>query len=384
MADVAARQNAEPAAWDQAAEEKPSPVPVAEKPRNPVRRWILVVLGVCLVLFIYHLFADRLTPYTSQAFVQAYVVGIAPEVAGPVIEVNVEDNQRVEVGQVLFRVDPRRYEVAVESAEAALAEAGQTIGASTAQVAAAEAKLTEAQSRLANIREQGGRVLELVSQGWYAAARGDQARTEIETAEAEVEGAAADLEEARQRLGPEGENNPEIRAALAALAKARLDLLDTTIIAPSEGLITNLQISTGQYATVGQPVMTFIDIRSVWITAAMRENNLGNLKPGDPAEVILDVRPGEVFKAKVESLGWGVARSEISEVGDLPTIRSQQGWLREAQRFPLRLEFIGEELPKGVRVGAQANVIVYTHDHPVVNALGWLWIRLVSVLTYVY
>lgn len=381
MADVAAKQNAEPAARDQAAEEN---APIAEKPRNPVQRWVLVVLGTCLVLLIYHLFADRLTPYTSQAFVQAYVVRIAPEVAGPVIEVNVEDNRRVEEGTVLFRVDPRRFEVAVESAEAALAEVGQTIGASTAQVAAAEAKLTEARARLANVREQSGRVLALVSQGWYAAARGDQARTAIETAAAEVEGAEAGLEEARQRLGPEGENNPEIRTALAALEKARLDLLDTTVIAPSEGLITNLQISTGQYATVGQPVMTFIDIRSVWITAAMRENNLGNLKPGDPAEVILDVRPGEVFKAKVESLGWGVARSEISEVGDLPTIRSQQGWLREAQRFPLRLQFTGEKLPKGIRVGSQANIIVYTTDHTILNVLGRLWIRLVSVLTYAY
>ena len=381
MEDVAAKQNTEPVARDQAAEEN---APIAEKPRNPVQHWVLVVLGTCLVLLIYHLFADRLTPYTSQAFVQAYVVRIAPEVAGPVIEVNVEDNRRVEEGTVLFRIDPRRFEVAVESAEAALAEVGQTIGASTAQVAAAEAKLTEARARLANVREQSGRVLALVSQGWYAAARGDQARTAIETAAAEVEGAAAGLEEARQRLGPEGENNPEIRTALAALEKARLDLLDTTVIAPSEGLITNLQISTGQYATVGQPVMTFIDIRSVWITAAMRENNLGNLKPGDPAEVVLDVRPGEVFKAKVESLGWGVARSEISEVGDLPTIRSQQGWLREAQRFPLRLQFTGEKLPQGIRVGSQANIIVYTDGHPILNALGGLWIRLVSILTYAY
>jgi multidrug resistance efflux pump len=116
----------------------------------------------------------------------------------------------------------------------------------------------------------------------------------------------------------------------------------------------------------------------------MRENNLGNLKPGDPAEVVLDVRPGQVFKAKVESVGWGVARSEISEVGDLPTIRSQQGWLREAQRFPLRLQFTGEKLPQGIRVGSQANIIVYTDGHPILNALGGLWIRLVSVLTYAY
>ena len=87
----------------------------SDAPRDPVRRWTLIVLGLIVVLFLYSLIADRLTPYTSQATVQAFVVRMAPEVAGRVIEVNVIDNQRVKAGDVLFRIDPQPYEIAVQA-----------------------------------------------------------------------------------------------------------------------------------------------------------------------------------------------------------------------------------------------------------------------------
>ena len=87
-------------------------------PRDPVRQWTLIVLGLIVVLFFYSIFADRLTPYTSQATVQAFVVRMAPEVAGRVIEVNVTDNQRVKGGDVLFRLDPQPFELALQQAEA--------------------------------------------------------------------------------------------------------------------------------------------------------------------------------------------------------------------------------------------------------------------------
>src|SRR5215831_9100212 len=125
---------------------------------NPVRKWTLVVLALCAVIFVYALFADRLTPYTSQAVVQAYIVGVAPEVAGRVVAVNVQDNQRVTPGQPLFRIDPEPYRIAVEQAEAKLASVSQTIGASTAGVASAEAHLAESIANRDNVREQAARV----------------------------------------------------------------------------------------------------------------------------------------------------------------------------------------------------------------------------------
>src|SRR3990172_901630 len=100
-------------------------------PRDPVRRWTLIVLGLIVVLFAYSLIADRFTPYTSQATVQTFVVRMAPEVAGRVMEVNVSDNQKVKGGETLFRIDPQPFEIAREQAEAKLAGVGQSIGAST-------------------------------------------------------------------------------------------------------------------------------------------------------------------------------------------------------------------------------------------------------------
>jgi multidrug resistance efflux pump len=348
------------------------------------RRWIGVVLAACLVIFAYNLTADRLTPYSSQATVQAYIVGIAPEVAGTAVEVAVIDNQVVDAGDLLFRIDPQPYEVAVREAEAAVDRAGQSIGANTAGVTAAEAAVADAHAQLTNVQEQATRIFQLVERHIYAEARADQARRQLEGAQAGVRQAEAQLEQARQQLGPQGQANPELRTALAALERVRLNLADTTVEAPGLGLVTNLKLAGGQFVAAGQPVMTFIDPEAGWISANFRENNFGLMKAGLPVEIALDVRPGEIFPGVLESIGWGVDVGETTAPSGLPTIRPPTGWLREAQRFPVRIRFETEGYPKGVRYGSQASVIVYTGANPVMDALGWLWIRVVSWFSYLY
>ena len=154
--------------------------------RDPVRRWTLIVLGLIVILFLYSLIADRLTPYTSQATVQAFVVRMAPEVAGRVIEVNVIDNQRVKGGDVLFRIDPQPFELALQQEEAKLAGVGQSIGANTAAVSSAQERLIEAKAKRDNVHEQASRVLQLVEKGVYPKARADTATKELEVAESQV------------------------------------------------------------------------------------------------------------------------------------------------------------------------------------------------------
>jgi multidrug resistance efflux pump len=199
-----------------------------------------------------------------------------------------------------------------------------------------------------------------------------------------VRQAEAQLEQARRQLGSQGQDNPELRAALAAFERAQLDLADTTVTAPALGLITNLRLAGGQFVAAGHPVMTFIDPEAGWISTNLRENSLGNMQAGLRAEIALDVRPGEVFPGVVESLGWGVDVGETTAPSGLPTIRPPTGWLREAQRFPVRIRFETEGYPKGVRYGSQASVIVYTGDNAIMNALGWFWIRAASWLSYLY
>src|SRR5215468_6411692 len=352
--------------------------------RDPLRRWTLAILVLCVLLFGWTLIADRLTPYTSDASVRTFVVRIRPEVSGKVIEVGVRDNQIVRTGDLLYRIDPTPFLIAVESAEAKLAAAGQAVGASTAGVDAAQAQLVEEIAQRTNVREQAARVFELVRKNVYPVAKRDQAQAQLDSAEAQVKRAQASLEQARQALGPQGSDNPQIREALAALEQARLDLTRTTLLSPGDGVVTNLQLNIGQFARAGQPALTFLDARLIWLQAFMRENSLEYIKPGERAEVVLDVLPGRVLPVRVESVGWGVAEGDVDTVTGLPKTRQGTGWLAPAQRFPVELAFETDDgRPRGVRYNARASVIVYTGDNPIANALAWAWIRLIAVLTYV-
>ena len=388
MAEASVEHEPPKGACGLAREERPAAartdVEVARTATSPARRWTLIVLAVGLGLVTYNLIADRLTPYTSDATVQAYLVHIAPEVAGQVVEVGVTDNQRVAAGDLLFRLDPQRYAAAVRQVEAALDRAGQAVGANPAGVAAAEAGVADARSRLANVQAEATRIYQLVERGVYSEARRDMMQRQLEGGEAGVAAAEAQLEQARQELGPQGEDNPDLRAALAELERARLDLLETTVEAPGDGLVSNLQLTGGQFVVAGQPALTFIDVQAVWLSANFRENNLGNMAPGDPVDIALDVRPGEVFPGVVESVGWGVDTGEQTAASGLPVIRAPTGWLREAQRFPVRVRFETDGYPQGIRYGSQASLVVYTGDGWLVNGLAWLWLWLVSWLSYLY
>jgi len=351
-------------------------------PVDPVRRWTLIVLGLIVVLFFYSLIAARFTPYTSQAIVQTFVVRVAPEVAGRVLEVNVSDNQKVKAGEILFRIDPQPFEIAREQAEARLAGVGQTIGASTAGVSSAQERLVTAVARRDNTREQVARIFELVEKGIYAQARADQATAQIQSAEAGVREAEAELERAKQELGPKGADNPQFREALAAVEEAKLDLIRTTVLAPSDGVVTNLQLTVGQYVAIGQAALTFIDARDVWFNANFRENSLENIKPDAPVEVVLDVLPGRIFPGKVQSIGWGVSQESIDPTTGLPKINESMGLIRNPQRFTVKIDLDKNQYVEGMRYGSQANVLVYATDNPITNAIGAFWIRLVAILTY--
>jgi multidrug resistance efflux pump len=352
--------------------------------RNPVRSVTLAVIVIGAIYFAYSIVADRLTPYTAQATVQAYLVRIAPEVSGRVIEMRVEDSKPVTAGTMLFRIDPVPYRLAVERAEAQLETAGQAVGSSTAAVASAEANLAKTIAERENVREQTARVFELVEKKVYAKARSDQARAALDTAEAAVSQAEAEVEKARQNLGPQGADNPQVRDAMAALQRAQLDLARTEIFAPSDGGVANLQLTIGQVLGVGQAAMTYIDVRQIWIEAAFRENSLENVQPGDPVEIVLDIQPGRISPGTVAGVGYGVSSRETDPQTGLQTLRSPTGWIRDPQPLPVRIEFDPDTLPRGIiRLGSQANVLIYTGENPVMNALGWIWIRFVAWLTYV-
>jgi multidrug resistance efflux pump len=353
---------------------------------RPLRRIVRLTLGVLLALFVYHLFADRITPYTSQAKVDTFLVQIAPEVSGPVVAVGVRDNQPVAKGHVLFEIDPSPFEIALRAAEASLAVAMQGADASAADVRVAEAQLQRQRVDLAASQQLGRIVLDLSAKRALSETSAIRARADIAKTRAEITRAEAEAERARIRLGEGGDASPQVRQAQAAAEQAALDLRRTRVIAPADGVVTNLRLSAGQFANRGQPVLSFIADGPRWVTAAMRENQLGNIAPGNRAYVAFDDQPGRVFPARVESVGWGIAQGGEAPTGQLPDVAPQAGWLREPQQFPVRVVLdpapsSTEGIPPG-RSGAQANVVVLTRERSVMNVLARAWIRIVAILSY--
>ncbi|MCK5697214.1 MAG: HlyD family secretion protein [Gammaproteobacteria bacterium] len=353
---------------------------------DPVHRMTKRILYIAIALFILYLLTDRLAPWTDQARVHTYIVPIVPQVSGNIIHINVEKDQVVETGETLFEIDPSDYQLALESAESALELSGQEIGASTASVSTAQAKVVESKINLDYVKTQSRRVFELEKDKIVPVSDGDKARAAIKKANSQVASAEAELEKNKQQLGAEGDNNPKIRSAIAALKKAQIDLSRTVIIAPTRGGITNLVVSEGQYASIGMPLMTFVDFDSVWVNANFRENNLANIKVGDPVDLALDIAPGKIFKGEVSSIGFAVDDASKGGVGELITIKGKTGWLRDSQRFPITIKFLDNKLPKGLlRVGGQVDVQIYTQSSNfVINAFGWLWIRILTWVSYVY
>ena len=361
-------------------------VGTAQPPANPMRKIILVALGLLLLLFAYHVLSDRYTPYSSQARVETFLTQVAPEVAGDVLEVGVKDNSAVRKGQLLFRIDPEPYQVAIRSAEANLSVALQAADVSVADIAAAQAQLRKQSVDLAASRELGGIVTDLVGQHALAETQGIRARAEVAKTQADVTRAAADLRKARANLGAPGMRNPKVRQALAALDQARLDLRNTEVRSPADGIVTNLRLAPGQYVAPGQPLLSFLESGPRWISADLRENQLGNVRPGQDVTIALDILPGKLFRGRVHSVGWGVSQGDEAPTGQLSAMPADAGWLRDPQRFPVRILVLPDEAKEaGIdlgRSGAQANVLIFTSDKSLMNPIGKLWIKIVALLSY--
>jgi multidrug resistance efflux pump len=369
------------AAPDQATDAAP-----AKTAASPMRKIILISFAVLLILFVYHVLSDRYTPYSSQARVDTFLTQIAAEVSGDVLEVGVKDNSPVRKGQLLFRIDPEPYQVGIRSAEANLSVALQASDVSVADVAAARAAIRKQRVDLAASRQLGKIVTDLVDQKALAETQGIRARADIGMTEADVTKAQADLRRAEANLGAPGMANPKVKQALAALEQTRLDLRNTTVVAPSNGIVTNLRLANGQFVSPGQPLLSFLESGPRWISADFRENQLGNVKPGQEVLIALDIKPGKLFRGRVHSIGWGISQGDEAPTGQLSSVPPNQGWVRDPQRFPVRIMVLPEDAKEaGIdvgRSGAQANVIIFTEDESIMNPIGRFWLKMIALLSY--
>lgn len=362
--------------------------PPPSQPGQGSRRGAIIVLVLIVVSLAWYFVSDRLTPYTSQARVQAFVVSVAAEVSGKVLKVHVKNNDEVQPGQPLFDIDPVQYRIALQRSRSDYESVRLSVNASTAAVAAAKAALQAAVASRVFAQQDATRLEQIFAEdpGALSVRRVQSAQANRVTAQSQEKKAEADLRRAEETAGEQGDKNAQLLSARAAIEKAELDLNRTQVLAPARGTVTDLRTDAGQFVQAGAAAMTLIAIHDLWISADMTENNLGNVKPGDQVAIVLDAMPGEVLEGRVRSIGTGISPGKQAQPGALPEIQNSRDWLRQSQRFPVAVEFDPSERERlrSARIGGQADVLVYTGDHVVMNWLAGVFIGLMSYFSYLY
>ncbi|RLA16241.1 MAG: HlyD family secretion protein [Gammaproteobacteria bacterium] len=364
--------------------------PTEEKEtKQSVKKGALFIIILILLSLLWYLVADRFTPYTQQARVDGYVVGVSSEVSGVVSKVWVKNNQSIEAGKPLFEVKRSQYEIALNQTSSQLEDVKRQIAAGAAGVESAQSNLLAAMANQKKTKQDVTRLEALYKKdpGAISVRRLESSQASYAQAQAKVSGAEAEVARAIEQKGGDGENNAKLKTAISAVNKAELDLKHTVTYASSQGIITDLRTDVGQFANAGSPVMTFISIHDIWINAEFTENNLGHMKIGSQVELVIDSLPGEVFSGEVRSIGLGVAVAQDPPAGTLPTIDNNRDWLRQSQRFPIIIAFSlkqDESLRKFIRIGGQAEVIVFTEGHGFLNSLAKIYIRVMSYFSYAY
>ncbi|HAT1621074.1 TPA: HlyD family secretion protein [Raoultella planticola] len=360
----------------------------ASSPGQASRRTAIGLVVLIVLLICFYFVTDRVTPYTSQARVQAFVIPVAAEVTGQIKKVYVRDNQHVAMGEPLFELDPEPYDIALARARSDYATVLSAVKANGESVVAAKAGLQAATIAYQNAAKDAERQERLYREdpGTISVRRLEIAQATRETARSQMAAAAADVRRAIEAAGAAGDNNSQLLSARAAVRKAELDRSKSTVIAGSRGLITDLRTEVGQFVGAGAPVMTLIALNDVWINADMTENNLGRIRPGNEVAILLDSMPGHIFTGRVLSIGYGINASPPPPAGGLPTVDNNRDWLRQAQRFPVKIAFASDDAPPpaSLRVGGQADVLVYTSGSSLLNAAGYLYIRVMSLFSWLY
>jgi multidrug resistance efflux pump len=344
------------------------------------RAWVLFVLLVIAALVAYYVLSDRYTPFTTDAYVQAYVIQVAPRVEGQVVHVYVQENQAVKKGEILFEIDRRPFEHRVAFLEAKRVEAVQQVAQLESELSAAKADdarlvAEEAYARAVHEQEKAIFKQEATTDRKYL-----DAVQKARAAVAAVERSRAQTRKAEQALAARvGTEHALVAEVEAQLAEARLNLEWTRVYATCDGLITDLQLREGAYTHTGQAVLALIDTSRWLVVANFRENALVRLREGQPARVALRSLPGRLFDARVVSVGWGVSQGQGVPSGQLPDVKVPGSWVPPAQRFQVRLTLDDPDSPP-LRVGMTGSVAVYTEPEGVLNQVTGFWHQVIAWL----
>ena len=358
---------------DQEGAEK-APLPVAAPPiampqpakpvsrRRPLR--LILMVSVPLLLAVgggYFWVTGGRYQDTENANVRQSKVSIASDTAGRIVEANLAENKPVKTGDVLFRIDPEPYRIALAQAEAALAAARLGVEQLRAAYSQAVAQERMASDEVDYLKTQLDRQTELSTKGINTKQALDQATHDLAKAKDEQLAAMQGIASARAAIGGDPDiatdQHPSVLAALATRDNAAWNLAQTTVRAPADGLISqSTAFKVGQYVTAGTPLFSLVENGDTWVEANFKETQLTRMKVGQEAEIVLDTYPNHPFKAVVDSIGAGTG----SEFSLLPAQNATGNWVKVTQRVPVRLKVEDAGSALALRTGMSANVSIDT------------------------
>jgi multidrug resistance efflux pump len=307
---------------------------------------------------------------------------MAPEYGGLVKEVYVRANVPLKKGDPLFRMDPEIWQYKVDQYIAQLAAADTSVAELTQQLKQAEARVEQIAARLEIERAIYRQIEEAAAKGAASLLRVESVRQKVFSLEAELRGAKAAREGAQIALDSSvGDQPTAVAEVMAELKRARYNLEQTTIRAPSNGYVSNMQLHPGSFVRLKKPVMTFISSDEYWIVARASQKGIQRVFPGDIAELAFDMYPGKVFSGKVESIAWASGNAQGEPGGRLPAEQD----IKPAREFFVRLRLIDEDVKYPLRFGASGMAAIYTKTCPdFLKILRQIEIQSESYLNYLF
>ena len=312
-------------------------------------------------------------PWTRDGTVRAYVVTMAPQVAGQIVELPIVDNQYVHKGDLLMVIDPTNYQIAVSQAEAAVKQAEASVQNIDAQLAVQQAQINSNQAQVDRVqaalvfaKQQAERYVKLAQDGWGTVQDAQEYGSQLREQNAAVKTALENLTLVQrqiaslqaQKLSAEG----SLEQAQAQLRQAQVNLVRTRIVSPVDGYATNLLAQLGDYVYVGVNTISLVDANSFWVDGYFEETNLAPIRVGDPADVKL-MGYSQIVRGHVDSIAReiNVANAQPNGQG-VATVNPIFTWVRLAQRIPVRIHI--DRLPEGLVLvaGMTATVQIDTRD----------------------
>jgi membrane fusion protein, multidrug efflux system len=358
--------------------QKPQEEKRGETPSKPAPKWPLLLAAVVALVFVgavlWIIFRPRPDVWTDDAYVSVHYASIAPRISGQVLTVPVDDNQSVKAGQVLVTLDPRDYQTALASAEAALArdsaqlaDVSANLARQPALISEQEANVASARARLAFTEPDARRYNFLAATDAGTVRQREQADSALQESKAQLDNALASLEATRRQLDVIKAQKLAAEAVVeldkAQAEQAKLNLSYTQILAPVDGIVTERSVQVGNTVAPGTTLMTVIPLKEVYITANYREVDLAHVRPGQHVTIHVDA-----YNIELNGTVEGIAPASGASFAPIQPNNATGNFTKIVQRLPVKVDVDPDQpLAKLLRVGLSVETTIHTGLEDVVN-----------------